>query len=73
MRYNFPSFLIVDAYVCHTVLATLQVDRLYGWKTCRNAPIIKAMKQQTKDVQNEFNMRLVQVLKYVSLSIFWFY
>jgi len=40
---------------------TLQVDRLYGWKTCRNSPIVKAMKQQTKDVQNEFNMRLTQV------------
>ncbi|KAB2603546.1 eukaryotic translation initiation factor 5B-like [Pyrus ussuriensis x Pyrus communis] len=38
------------------------VDRLYGWKTCRNAPIVKAMKQQSKDVQNEFNMRLVQII-----------
>lgn len=24
------------------------------------------MKQQSKDVQNEFNMRLIQVVKYVS-------
>ena len=39
----------------------LQVDRLYGWKTCKNAPIVKAMKQQTKDVVNEFNMRLTGV------------
>lgn len=44
------------------------MDRLYGWKTCRNAPIVKAMKQQTKDVQNEFNMRLVQVLCIPTLS-----
>ncbi|MED6149181.1 hypothetical protein PIB30_060004, partial [Stylosanthes scabra] len=44
------------------IVALNKVDRLYGWKTCRNAPIIKAMKQQTKDVQNEFNMRLVQII-----------
>lgn len=42
--------------------ATFQVDRLYGWKTIRNAPILKTMKQQSKDVQNEFNMRLIQVI-----------
>lgn len=40
----------------------MQVDRLYGWKTCRNAPIGKAIKQQSKDVMIEFNMRLTQVL-----------
>lgn len=39
----------------------IQVDRLYGWKTCKNAPIVKAMKQQTKDVVTEFNMRLTGV------------
>ena len=67
MRYYFSySFLIVNAYVCHTLLVTMQVDRLYGWKTSRNSPIVKAMKQQTKDVQNEFNMRVTQVLKDVS-------
>ncbi|BBH08867.1 eukaryotic translation initiation factor 2 family protein [Prunus dulcis] len=44
------------------IVALNKVDRLYGWKTCRNAPIVKAMKQQTKDVQNEFNMRLVQII-----------
>ncbi|CAK8536659.1 unnamed protein product [Lathyrus sativus] len=53
--------LLVSQY-CHTILATLQVDRLYGWKTCRNAPIRKAMLQQSKDVQNEFNRRLDQIL-----------
>ncbi|KAH0898019.1 hypothetical protein HID58_047587 [Brassica napus] len=40
----------------------LQMDRLYGWKTCKNAPIVKAMKQQTKDVVNEFNMRLTGII-----------
>ncbi|GAV86379.1 LOW QUALITY PROTEIN: GTP_EFTU domain-containing protein [Cephalotus follicularis] len=38
------------------------LNKLYGWKICRNAPIVKAMKQQTKDVQNEFNMRLTQII-----------
>ncbi|KAF2291216.1 hypothetical protein GH714_020699 [Hevea brasiliensis] len=42
------------------IVALNKVDRLYGWKVCRNAPIVKAMKQQSKDVQNEFNMRLTQ-------------
>ncbi|KAK4253110.1 hypothetical protein QN277_010927 [Acacia crassicarpa] len=44
------------------IVALNKVDRLYGWKVCRNSPIVKALKQQTKDVQNEFNMRLTQVI-----------
>ncbi|XP_027148189.1 eukaryotic translation initiation factor 5B-like isoform X2 [Coffea eugenioides] len=44
------------------IVALNKVDRLYGWKTCRNAPIMKAMKQQSKDIQAEFNMRLTQVI-----------
>ncbi|KAK9270928.1 hypothetical protein L1049_026515 [Liquidambar formosana] len=44
------------------IVALNKVDRLYGWKTTRNAPIVKTMKQQSKDVQNEFNMRLTQVI-----------
>ncbi|CAN1297495.1 Eukaryotic translation initiation factor 5B [Linum perenne] len=44
------------------IVALNKVDRLYGWKVCKNQPIVKAMKQQTKDVQNEFNMRLAQIV-----------
>ncbi|KAG6384626.1 hypothetical protein SASPL_155548 [Salvia splendens] len=44
------------------VIALNKVDRLYGWKTCPNAPIGKAIKQQSKDVMIEFNMRLTQVI-----------
>uniref|UniRef100_A0A7N0ZZK6 Eukaryotic translation initiation factor 5B n=1 Tax=Kalanchoe fedtschenkoi TaxID=63787 RepID=A0A7N0ZZK6_KALFE len=44
------------------IVALNKVDRLYNWKTCRNAPIVTAMKQQTRDVQNEFNMRLKQII-----------
>ncbi|XP_010539737.1 PREDICTED: eukaryotic translation initiation factor 5B [Tarenaya hassleriana] len=44
------------------IVALNKVDRLYGWKTCKNAPIVKAMKQQTRDVVNEFNMRLTGVI-----------
>ncbi|XP_065880948.1 eukaryotic translation initiation factor 5B-like [Euphorbia lathyris] len=44
------------------IVALNKVDRLYGWKTCRNAPIVKAMKQQTKDVQNEFNRRVSNII-----------
>ncbi|KAF9601081.1 hypothetical protein IFM89_016054 [Coptis chinensis] len=44
------------------IVALNKVDRLYGWKTCPNAPVVKAMKQQTMDVQNEFKMRLIQIV-----------
>ncbi|KAL6962451.1 photosystem II [Sarracenia purpurea var. burkii] len=44
------------------IVALNKVDRLYGWKACQNAPIVKTMKQQSKDVQLEFNMRLTQVI-----------
>ncbi|XP_008809293.2 eukaryotic translation initiation factor 5B-like [Phoenix dactylifera] len=44
------------------IVALNKVDRLYGWKTCRNAPIVKALKQQSNDVKNEFNMRLTQII-----------
>ncbi|OAP16780.1 hypothetical protein AXX17_AT1G71230 [Arabidopsis thaliana] len=44
------------------IIALNKVDRLYGWKTCKNAPIVKAMKQQNKDVTNEFNIRLTDII-----------
>ncbi|KAG6408497.1 hypothetical protein SASPL_131510 [Salvia splendens] len=43
------------------LIALNKVDRLYGWKSCRNAPIGKAIRQQSKDVMIEFNMRLTQI------------
>ncbi|XP_017978635.1 PREDICTED: eukaryotic translation initiation factor 5B isoform X3 [Theobroma cacao] len=44
------------------IVALNKVDRLYGWKVLRNAPILKSLKQQSKDVQNEFNMRLTHIV-----------
>ncbi|GJW38029.1 eukaryotic translation initiation factor 5B [Tanacetum coccineum] len=44
------------------IVALNKVDRLYGWKTCRNAPIGKAMKLQSKDVQLEFDHRVTQII-----------
>ncbi|KVH98634.1 Elongation factor, GTP-binding domain-containing protein [Cynara cardunculus var. scolymus] len=44
------------------IVALNKVDKLYGWKTCRNAPIGKAMKLQSKDVQLEFEHRVTQVI-----------
>nr|XP_043636466.1 eukaryotic translation initiation factor 5B-like [Erigeron canadensis] len=44
------------------IVALNKVDRLYGWKTCRNAPIGKALKQQSKDVLLEFDHRVTQII-----------
>ncbi|THU65875.1 hypothetical protein C4D60_Mb05t08240 [Musa balbisiana] len=44
------------------IVALNKVDRLYGWKSSPNAPIVKALKQQSNDVKNEFNMRLTQII-----------
>lgn len=43
-------------------LANIKVDRVYGCKTCCDAPIMKAMNQQIKDVKNEFNRRLIEFI-----------
>ncbi|KAI3904693.1 hypothetical protein MKW98_014873 [Papaver atlanticum] len=51
------------------IVALNKVDRLSGWKTCKNKPIVKAMKQQSKDVQMEFNWRLTQVK--INLRLLW--
>ncbi|XP_076925220.1 uncharacterized protein LOC143587962 [Bidens hawaiensis] len=44
------------------IVALNKVDRLYGWKTCKNAPIGKAMKLQSRDVQLEFEHRFTQIV-----------
>ncbi|CAI9090352.1 OLC1v1025109C1 [Oldenlandia corymbosa var. corymbosa] len=44
------------------IVALNKVDRLYRWKRCQNAPIAKAMNKQSKDVKDEFNWRLSQVI-----------
>jgi translation initiation factor 5B len=44
------------------VVALNKVDRMYGWKTCPNAPIRNALKVQTKDVNSEFEMRTNQII-----------
>ncbi|KAI3947738.1 hypothetical protein MKX01_034403 [Papaver californicum] len=44
------------------IVALNKVDRLYGWKTCKNAPIVKAIKMQSKDVIMEFSTRVTQII-----------
>ncbi|KAL6610666.1 hypothetical protein ACP70R_040635 [Stipagrostis hirtigluma subsp. patula] len=44
------------------IVALNKVDRLYGWKRCTNAPIVKALKQQNEDVKREFNMRVTDII-----------
>ncbi|EOA33550.1 hypothetical protein CARUB_v10019670mg [Capsella rubella] len=40
------------------IIALNKVDKLYGWQRCKNSPIVKALKQQNKDVTSEFNQKL---------------
>ncbi|KAG7590391.1 Transcription factor GTP-binding domain [Arabidopsis suecica] len=44
------------------IVALNKVDMLYGWKTCKNAPVVKAIRQQTEDVTNEFKMKLSEII-----------
>ncbi|KAK9215732.1 hypothetical protein WN944_007738 [Citrus x changshan-huyou] len=44
------------------IIALSKVDKLYGWKSCKNAPIKKALEQQSKDVEDEFKMRLRNII-----------
>ncbi|GFP79004.1 eukaryotic translation initiation factor 5b [Phtheirospermum japonicum] len=43
------------------IVALNKVDRIYGWRTCRNAPIKKALSQQNRDVEILFNDGLKKV------------
>ncbi|XVF43788.1 hypothetical protein PTKIN_Ptkin02bG0068500 [Pterospermum kingtungense] len=43
------------------IIALNKVDRLYGWKACRNAPIRMSFKKQNQDVISEFNRRVTHV------------
>jgi translation initiation factor 5B len=54
------------------IVALNKVDRLYGWKTCINAPIAKALKNQTDDVQREFKWRVTEV-HMSSCSLIYYY
>ncbi|KAI3893564.1 hypothetical protein MKX03_011194, partial [Papaver bracteatum] len=59
-RHTIESLNLLKMRNTQFIVALNKVDRLSGWKTCKNKPIVKAMKQQSKDVQMEFNWRLTQ-------------
>ncbi|XVE74838.1 hypothetical protein DITRI_Ditri12bG0050300 [Diplodiscus trichospermus] len=44
------------------IVALNKVDRLYGWKVSRNAPIGVTYKNQSADVKAEFEMRVTHVI-----------
>ncbi|PON60498.1 Translation initiation factor 2, gamma subunit [Trema orientale] len=44
------------------IVALNKVDRIYDWKSNPNAPIRNAIKQQSKNAQSHFNMRLTNVI-----------
>ncbi|KAL3632410.1 hypothetical protein CASFOL_025394 [Castilleja foliolosa] len=43
------------------IVALNKVDKIFGWKTCRNAPIKKALSRQNSDVKMRFNDGLKKV------------
>ncbi|XP_019094116.1 PREDICTED: eukaryotic translation initiation factor 5B [Camelina sativa] len=43
------------------IVALNKVDRISGWKKCKNAPFVKAIRQQTEDVKDLFNMKLAEI------------
>ncbi|MCE0480535.1 hypothetical protein HAX54_037476 [Datura stramonium] len=61
-RQTIESLNLLKMRNTNFIIALNKVDRLYGWKACRNASIVKAMKQQSKEVQFEFRTRLTQVI-----------
>ncbi|KAL8553281.1 hypothetical protein ACS0TY_001813 [Phlomoides rotata] len=44
------------------IIALNKVDRLYGWKTQRNALIGTALKQQSRDVISDFKRRVTDII-----------
>ena len=44
------------------VVALNKVDRLFGWKVCKDAPIRHSLSQQKPDVVQEFETRTREVL-----------
>ncbi|CAL9216209.1 unnamed protein product [Arabidopsis halleri] len=43
------------------LVALNKVDTICGWEKSKNAPLLKTMEQQSRDVANEFDMRLDHV------------
>lgn len=64
----FFFFLLLKLMCGNLKTSNFQVDRLFGWKTSKNAPIRKAMERQSVDVVKEFNWRLTEV-KVIRLEI----
>ncbi|GJW71842.1 eukaryotic translation initiation factor 5B-like protein [Tanacetum coccineum] len=44
------------------VVALNKVDRLYGWKTFPDVPIVNALKQQSRDVQYKFKVKVTEII-----------
>lgn len=47
----------------HTDPFSPQVDRLYGWKSVPNSPIMDALERQAEHVRTEFEQRMDKVGK----------
>ncbi|XP_014754461.1 eukaryotic translation initiation factor 5B isoform X2 [Brachypodium distachyon] len=56
------SLKLLKKHRIDLIVALNKVDRLFSWKNCPNAPIKKALKQQTEDVKREFDARLTDIV-----------
>ncbi|KAM0895891.1 hypothetical protein ACQ4PT_023546 [Festuca glaucescens] len=61
-KQTIESLHLLKRHNVRFIVALTKVDRLYGWKSCPNAPIVKALKSQSVDVQSEYKWRLTEVV-----------
>ncbi|MCL7021700.1 hypothetical protein MKW94_026982 [Papaver nudicaule] len=61
-RHTIESLNLLKMRNTEFIVALNKVDRLFGWNTCKNKPIVKAMKKQSNDVRNEFKRRVTQII-----------
>ncbi|XP_047064278.1 eukaryotic translation initiation factor 5B-like [Lolium rigidum] len=61
-KQTIESLHLLKRHNVRFIVALTKVDRLYGWKSCPDAPIVKALKSQSDDVQSEYRWRLTEVV-----------
>uniref|UniRef100_A0ACD5TH78 Uncharacterized protein n=1 Tax=Avena sativa TaxID=4498 RepID=A0ACD5TH78_AVESA len=61
-KQTIESLHLLKRHNVRFIVALNKVDRLYGWKSCPNTPILEALKNQSDDVRSEYKWRLTEVI-----------